>query len=403
MALLADLFDDPLKGYLGLEGHVNSGSPSGYSELNVPLGSWDPVRGEGLPVHVVHWDGEVTEFGTWPLSGVTALDRQTLLAHPLMVASRGLDVVASLNGAPTASSRTVVLTDSCPTVHAKLHYPGVLGRVRREIPLQKAIAGYEVSSEVANLVGKAHGSSWGVLREIGGRSAHDEALGSSWSVVLREGSPHPEVGGPYILIPGFSLTAVDPRRVGDPLLLAQLFQHSEQDDPTQWLLSSILAPLIEFYMALVGGLGLMPEINAQNWLLQVFLDGSLRVVLRDMGRVEKLLHLRRREQLNESFLSSPYKEVDANFDPALAAVRHSFSFDFKLSQYVLMPLISTAVVSLGVQEREIVGLVRELVGHLLSKYDLIDFFPPCRVSYGHPKMMLTESRPYIDLGPAFFR
>jgi len=403
MALLQDLHADPEGGYLGLEGHVNRGSPSGFTARNQARPEWRPGAAGGVPVHLVRCEGSVQSFGTWPLRWEQAQDPSMLLAHPFAVEAMNLRSVTTTPGVATASTRTVVLTGLQPSFHVKLHYPGVLGRVRRDLPLQKALAGFELSSELSEFLGVVANDRWAMLREIGGRARVDGDSGDSWAVVLREGRPYPDTPHRSLLVPAFSLCACDGRSPDDEILLTQMFRAAKHTDPTTWLLSEILVPLTEMYFALVGRLGIMPEINAQNLLFATSSEGEIRIVLRDLGRVEKLLHIRRRQGRGVRFLSSPYKEVDADRDSGFAAIRHSFSFDFKLCGYVLRPVIEAAVKSFGLDRSALVGEVRECVKQQISELGLAEFFPPSTETYGHPKVMLTESRPYTDEGPAEFR
>ncbi len=297
----------------------------------------------------------------------------------------------------TASGRTVITGEPWAPYYLKLHYPGVLGRVFRHLPLRKAIAGVEVSHLVSEAILAGRLPELGLLPET-------EAIGlpgpsgswddGSWAHIRRDGRPRVfRARPPGVLLPSFSLVASE-RGSADPTLIVQLLA-ANSTDPVSWVRDQLVLPLVRSYLALTFDAGLMPEINAQNLLYDFGPDGTATPVLRDMGRVEKLLHIA--PQLG-GLLSAPYKTLDGNRERRDALTRHSFSFDFKLMTYVVEPILS----ALDAQSRSSSNPSREVLDAISRLIDdqrgAREWLPRGRTVQAHPHMLLTEDRPYVDAG-----
>lgn len=391
-----------------LENYVNDGSPSGYSSVNAPPGEFvtSVDRPLSLPVIRPH-DCEIIEQGR--LSPDIPLD--ALVAHPLTAgllrnADRDFDVLGELPAWSTAGGRTFLRADDMDGQGGflKLHYPGVLGRVRRELPLEKAMAGFEVSAELERELAAGTVGGFALLREVGYRSALAGDGRSSWSFLERESRGFPAGRTEAVLVPAFALFSLDRSAPQDPPLLWQLHDSfARGSSAREWLLGTIIEPLIDTYLSATFGLGLMPEVNAQNLLFEVSADGVGRPVLRDMGRVEKLLHVRRERGLSGTFRSSPYKTLDLTLEQDGTQVRHSFSYDFKLGGYVLEPLLACLAGRASAELAAWRRAVAEVAAAKLKRYPIAEACFPVDHTYGHPRQMLTETRPYVELGKPVFR
>ncbi len=407
---------DPLAAWLHLERYVNKGSPSGFSEVNRPPGAYDP-RGlaDSFQIPCVWLGNEsVKGIGDWPPE--LPRDQQRSLAfllHPAMTATEAVqrqlagDRDGSVAGialrvAPTASGRTVWVHDLSAPLHLKLHYPGVLGRVDRALPAIKAVAGWEISRDIVEAIDRGEAPNCLALLPETCARWWSPSLdpGTSIGLIARAASPYPQaVSGTY-LIPVFALISRDSRAMDDAPLLAQLLDRAT--NPESLLIERILQPLVRAYCYLAFERGLLPELNAQNVLLEVSSDHiPLRLVLRDMSRVEKALHIRRGRGLSVSFLSAPYKCIDTTADPGLAMIRHSFSFDFKLGLYCLAELVDTAAAH-GLDGARLDASVREYVERIAGP-SLREYLPSGRRWYAHEKILLTEQRPYVARDNARFR
>ena len=165
--------------------------------------------------------------------------------------------------------------------------------------------------------------------------------------------------------------------------------------------SDVLIALIRMYFTMTFDLGLMPEINAQNLLVERT-ESRSRPVVRDLGRAERLLHVRRQNGGRAPVVSPTYKVIDGDSDLEFAQVRHSFSFDFKLTYYVVVPFLE-AVMEILPDANFTLETVRAYVRDEIARRGVAKWYPDFGASYGHEKVMLTETRPYVNLGRSLLR
>ncbi len=378
--------------YLRFEQRVNPGSPSGFSTKYRPPPEYDPLLVKSFLLPLVRMPASnLVQAGAIPESVPLRDDIVALYPTDRLGRQRGVPA-GEVTCYPTASGRTVVIVGvggDEKLWHVKLSYPGVLGRVYRELPWLKAAAGIENSRELQE---RGAGAFLAFLPEVGCRGAWIES--ETTCFVLRDHVPWPRRSGGE-LVPWFSLLAGD---AGAASAFEAVFGQASFE--RAW---ELLESVLRGYFGWVFEFGLMPEINAQNLLVEAGSDGGLRPVARDLGRAERLLHVRRRAALPDPQLSPAYKVIDADADISTAQKRHSFSFDFKLSKYVIAPFIKAlephveATTRLGDRARE---LTRDLIA---ADPDAARWFPAPRQSYGHERMLLTAERPYVDLGPALYR
>lgn len=402
--LLNKYIVDPEGAWIYLEKFVNDGSPSGFTNQHCPPKEFSPSGSKEVLVPIFQVPSEkFVHVGLWPDSfGDRNWQKNELPLHPL--------TVKQLQGNPefsdfinnsgdegvfaqvTAGGRTLsILPDQ--KWHFKLHYPGILGRVNRYLPLRKAIAGIENSLALSkHLPNSEMKRTMGFLPEVGLRSMITGDNLTSISTILRSATPKPFLEDEVGLIPVFSLFAKDPNATTDDLLLVQLLKHAE--DPKRELIK-IIEATIQAYNYMTFDLGLVPELNAQNILFSV--DRNLkfkRAIIRDFGRIEKALHIRKRKNLFLDFISGDYKVYDFDSDPDFAIKRHSFSLDFKLCQYVLEPILDCGTTFLNMNIGALDQIVRDKINKI-CKFDIHkDLFPPPGKYYAHEKILLTGSRPY---------
>jgi siderophore synthetase component len=327
-----------------------------------------------------------------------------ILVHPDMtshnvLARDGVSVTLedSFRVVPTASSRTVQVLSATASDYIKLHYDGILGRVYRALPFQKAIAGIEITRDLEVAFSKGDLSqAIAFFPETGTRymqvpgAPEGSGIGMIWRRNRLAGSRAAMCKHVW---PLFSLFSTDRLAPLDDPLLVQLIALSGQD-PEQYLLENLLFPLVDFYFDLAVGRGLQIECNAQN--VMVGLDDAFHIVViavRDLMRCEKDLPIRRRLGLSTDFDSAPYKCIDDGDD--LYAIRHSFSFDFKFSHYLAKPLVGAVVEHFGCDSERLVHSLREYV---LSHVDRLPmgYFPSKRSWFKHDRILLTGERPYVE-------
>ena len=195
--------------YIYLEQRVNGGSPSGFSAKHRPNAAFDPALAHSFEMPLVRVPARwLIGFGEMPQS--LSLKPDEIAAHPqdAWLCRRGT-ATRSIACFPTASGRTVVVGDSDVVGvpwHLKLSYPGVLGRVRREMPWLKAAAGVETSAQLEN-------GSWcdhaGFMREVACRGI--VVPEGSRCFVVRDHRPFPPRERAHGLVPWF---LADRRRPG---------------------------------------------------------------------------------------------------------------------------------------------------------------------------------------------
>jgi siderophore synthetase component len=401
--LLTDVIQQPRRALQHLERYVNEGSPSGFTEMNIssdvtsPFGSTPAF---GLYAVTLPRD-KILNYRDVPraLPSVREFNANTLLIHPDMISHPDLaayDVVLleSLKVAPTSSARTVQIISGRLPDYIKLHYDRILGRVNRRLPYKKAIAGPEVSSIVEQaLLDGTLPKEMAILPETGARAAKLAPISDdsqTWGMVWRS---HSLVGQRAstvkCLLPLFSLWSGDRHQPGDPSLIYQLIRHWKLQAEAI-IIHHLLVPIVDAYFALVARLGLQLETNAQNVL--VGLDESLAasvVVLRDLMGAEKDLTIRQALGLDTEFVSSPYKCISRDMQGKNYYIRHSIAFDFKLSLYVLEPIISVCARILDIPSERLVAVVRSRTAHWLKELPT-NYFPADGMWYSYPRRLLVD-------------
>jgi hypothetical protein len=418
--LISEILKNPVAALLHMERYVNKGSPSGFTRLYTTSPQFSPfgdTRSFEVPLFQFSRES-VLIFGDSSVDAAAPLmdgDNSVFLPiHPEMQDKLfgELDigefdprlVSKSYTVIPTASGRTVYC-DSQPPFYLKLHYDGILGRVDRKLTAIKSIAGVEISEElVLRCRDKFLSANVAFLPEVLAlvRLCNSNRGVEEVGCVLRKTTPFPTLRGSY-LVPCFSLSSKDVLNPDHPPLLIQIL--GNYDRPWEQLRDKIIAPLLYAYCVLVFELGLIPELNAQNVL--VALDGQCRiagVVLRDLQGFEKDLSIRKSLNLPCAFHSAPYKCLDRDVDERQYFIRHSFSFDFKLGEYVLDELVRALGenLSIGVPLVDMREEIKHLFRESADGRD-VDHFHPKDSWFAHNKILLTNERPYIELKDPKFR
>ncbi|MFB7785215.1 IucA/IucC family C-terminal-domain containing protein [Streptomyces vinaceus] len=404
---LDQLLSDPLGAMLHLERWCNDGSPSGLSfGAHQVAVKHRPREGEpdfSVPTYAVPWErAELSLAAPSPEVAAAVLgDRGPLLAvHPDNPVAPPWPAGPALRVVPTASARTVVALEPEPVLHVKLHYPGLLGRVPRELDAHRVRASVRMSSaleEIRELLPQ----SCAYLAETVGVVARVD--GSDLGVVYRETLPRHCAGGPRgaALVPFFALFSTDLHAPDDPPLLVQLLDHGAPERGLRALLDLVL----ESYAALVFGQGLVPEDHAQNLLLQLDGDGRpVRIVRRDLLDWYADLEIRRRRGLPTDFV----RALDVSHDAERAHGGRSYAFDFRLGDYILDPVLECAARYLGVDRDATTEWIRQRVHALAAHHDidLKHYFQPYDQTYRYERSLRIwqNSRPLFHLaGPPTYR
>jgi len=385
-----------------LERWVNDGSPSGYGVEN-------------------QMSCNTTPFGNEPFFNPFAVEDSTLLQQQLIVSKvrtcseppfgflihpdmrekwdrYGLDLRLRRDVAlvPTSSGRTARVSGCSGLNYVKFDYDATLGRVNRAINKEKGIASVEMSDELICLLRSMPFSNVVVFPEYSVVLSRPKGCHRAYSGLLyRDGAfvGHPKSRASKTckqLIPLFSFWSLDRKTGRNDIVSDWIF--GGDTDKMALALEFSAKELLDFYFTALLHAGLQIEYNAQNILVGV--DDKSHpacICLRDFSSTEKDLTIRSRLQLPTDFDSLPYKKLEAGTDEY--KIRHSFAFDFKLSHYVIAPIVELLNrLSAGRGDELISSLKIRTSDWLRGEGEKL--FPEGGIWYRHPKIDLTFNRPY---------
>ncbi|MCB9205434.1 MAG: hypothetical protein H6603_10695 [Flavobacteriales bacterium] len=400
-----------------IERYLNDGSPSGFTTIYTtspetsPFGStswFNPFICLAPPENfktfgtIPSWPGE--SFGTnddWILVHPDMADNVFFRQNELKIfIDKGLKV------SPTASGRTVQIVNKTPQDYVKLHYEGILGRVRRELPYNKAIGGPETSIIISEAIDRRIlPNELSLFKEPGARILENKVDGrvSQWGMVWREGTPYglSSSEATYI-IPIFSLFSFDRLATYEFPILKQIIDHSDCG-PDVYVFDKLITPILKCYFELILKLGLQAEWNAQNLLIAFNNDFSeTKLVMRDLESVDKDITLMEQLNIKHQFDSYPYKcllQEQYNY-----TIKHSFMYDFKLGDYILEPLATFLYKYYKVNFNNTQNRIREIAQKYIDQLPT-DFFPK-KKWYSFEKVLVDQSvieRPYLAHNNPKFR
>jgi hypothetical protein len=386
-----------------LERYVNDGSPSGFSRPGQMGIETDPfgISPWYHPCVLLPTSGKLEVFGNVP--ELPGFANDTFLVHPDVshhpdLAGLRVAKLKSMRLVPTSSGRTGRIIDPTCDYYLKFHYPFVIGRIIRALPRMKTIAGPEMSQLLQKAISTGSLTPWlHILAETGALVLHLEGNRThpTWGLIFRQARPFgPRAAEIQSIIPLFSLWSIDRLRSFDATIIDQLFElHGRK--VLDIILQRVLFPLLDAYFGLVTRAGLQIELNAQNTLLgfdENFFP--VAVIFRDLNGIEKDLPLHDLLGLNTKYQSSPYKELSKEVNPDEYVIRHSFAFDSKLTNYVLLPIASAVAKAVGERDGFLLEEMRTHVRGWLSRLPG-DYFPNGDIWYAHEDIDLSQSRPYV--------
>jgi hypothetical protein len=400
------LIDRPIESYVYLERYVNDGSPSGYSFAHSVSRPYHPLYGHptfDLPIFLIPRnrvikEGRYEDLPCW--GGTTDGSRLPIPVHPDLLGDVSLPVEFSgapdlmIPVTPTASARTVLTNWRTATqpLFIKLHYPRKIGRFNRGIPLFKWLASIE-SARLTREYLHRFGSGFGVFDEFAGAYIESDRVDNGVGTIFRS---LPNVLPDSTLIPAFALFSYDRQRPRDPTLLAQII--SEFNYGIEDVIEQFVSPLVYSYVHLCTSGGLIPECNAQNLVFQVTTRGNVkRIFLRDMEDMWKDLTVMAALGLGSQYVE--YHTIQEGVDRDYYR-RRSFMFDFKLSEYVLLPMAISAASALNLSEKRMSDRIKEIVQHAWEPHP--DYFQPRDRWFCYPKELHVSRDHYEErLGPLF--
>ena len=406
--LISQIQKAPSTSYDYMERLVNDGSPSGFTQVHNTSKGTNPLYCEEFTVKKLYLakKGQIITRGKCGINDIVSLDEQFIYIHPDLLnlyknptysnILSFCNIEDGLTVIPTSSSRTVRVKGT--NRFLKLHYPGVIGRLQRdlgELHLSFAVEITKVLNEA-----KQNGNMpyfFDFMPEYYGRVGKTNNFEIGF--LCRE---MPLYNDSKCYIPAFSLFSSDHQNPNDDMLLVQLLQN-HSDSPLSFLLNDICFPLIDSFFYCVFDLGLIPEMHSQN---VVFLFNNewrtKKVLLRDFESMDVDFSIREGLGLKDIEPCPNNKKLRVEKEYYLK--RHSFMFDHKLCEYLIDPLVKCAA-STGIKEDNIIKFIKR---YCIDKYgkQFRGFFPKDNRWYKYPNEEIDRStslRPYISMGLAKYR
>ena len=410
---LSKIIENPKSSLVYMERYVNNGSPSGFTEKYNTSDLTNPfspsksfkllyIQSNGPKVQIYN-HGDFSSLDNEPI-----LDKvkNAFFIHPDMHNHPDLynykTYQSEFDVIPTSSSRTVHFISSSSSFYLKLHYDGIIGRINRSLPFKKAISGIEISNILRTNIDKNKLPNYfSFYPETAVRVLNINER-NTWSFVLREDTPYKLCKSTSCIIPFFSLFSKD-RFTADTTLIHQFFKNHGKN-LTEILVELIIKRIIEIYFKLIINEGFQFELNAQNVLIgfdKNFIPNS--IIIRDLMGIEKDITIRKSLGLTNDFLSSPYKFIHRDLNDNLYQIRHSFSYDFKVSKYIIEPLLFELehVGGLGINVPSVIASIKQHGKKYINKLDK-DYFPE-NEWYFHENVLLTRERIYKSKNNPMFR
>lgn len=397
---LSTIKENPIKALDYMERLVNNGSPSGFSEKNTVSDETNPFLSDEFSLLYLENAEQVISYGEVPREYIK---QKSILVHPdwrICPTANTLTIIDSkIAAVPTSSGRTVKIKDRFH--YLKLSYPGVIGRLLRELDERHIKSSIQINKIFFELLRSPNmPKSFAFLPERGGQLfvKGDFKTGCVYRDFVPQGS---NVAKIKYIIPAFSLFGVDRYQPTDELLLHQILKRKY--DSSDFLLSQIFLPLIDIYFTCVFEEGLSPELHAQN-ILFGFDDNDdiVAIVLRDLESVDKDVTIR--AELNKSsFTVLDYKAIHAkqfNYK-----IKHSFMYDHKLGEYLINEIIDCACDKKFICKDNIVSRIQVYVRNKYGE-KLENFFPEDGRWYKFKNVEIDRSsvaRPYVAFANPILR
>jgi len=408
--ILSEIISEPYNSRVYLERYVNDGSPSGFTtrhttNINTSPFELNPYFNPFIcyaPTQCFKDYGHIPQINNsdnWIIIHPDMIQNSFFLNKEFSLKSFDSKVV------PTASGRTLQFINDFNNDYVKLHYVGILGRIRRELPYFKAIAGVELSQLLSTAIEqKLLDNKIAILPEIGARVLiNREMQNYEWGMVWRQNMPFGLDTENYIyLFPSFSLFSQDRLNNNHFPILKQIIDNYNFV-PEEYVLEVIIFPLIRCYFNLIQTLGLQPELNSQNLLIAFNKDFSdCLFVLRDLESIDKDLTMM--ESIGLSFISNSYPYKCIEKEQYNYTIKHSFMYDFKLGESILEPIVNLLCQYYNSDRQQIQTKIRNYANSFIKKLPF-NFFPQNKW-YSFAKVLIDQTkkeRPYIENSNLKFR
>lgn len=398
--LLSDIERNPSSSFDYLERLVNNGSKSGFTDIHNTSKGTNPFYSDGYRILKLITD-KVEAIGELDTHAYQLDIEGGIYIHPDWMLIPNNDIITDLSCVikseqvvPTSSSRTVRVANQ--DVFIKLHYPGLIGRLKRNLGFEQLISGIELTS-IFNNSRNNQPEFFDYMPEPYGRIMRSG--NNQVGYILRTIPPHLKK---YYLIPGFSMFSADRQHPEHPTILEQVLE--KRDNPLEYFIYEICLKLTDVFFWCTLEEGLIPEMHSQNIVFAFDTKWRLKkIVLRDFESIDKDITIRTRNDKDTNFQEYPYKCIAQEDDCYLK--RHSFMYDHKLGEYLIDPLVEAFCKFTKFDMCEVQAIIREKVQ---SKYSgrLAGFFPPDGCWYKYPDIEIdrsTNKRPFISMGVALYR
>ena len=384
------ILKNPERSLLYMERIVNDGSPSGFSFVNTTSKQTCPQYTNRFYLRKIVDNKE--RFITIGDSDLLRCYQQYdwIYIHPdwsLYDSNLNIQTTNKIV-CPTASSRTVKpLNDQ---YYIKMAYPGVLGRITRELGLKHIYSSIDVNEILCDLVTFDDSpSKLAFLPEIGGKCYcfNEHEIG----FVLRDSKPvGKNVKDIIAQIPAFSIFSVDKLNIHDSPIIIQLLQN--KNNYKKFLFEELVFPIIDCYFYCIFRGGIQPEMHSQNFLIGIDENYNINsIILRDLESMDKDISIMKNIRPIERLKSYPYKCIwkeQYNYK-----IKHSFMYDHKLGEYFIEPLLNC------LHKNDIIhkGQAQKIIkSYVLDKYQkvFVDFFPDNGCWYKFDSVVIDRSRGY---------
>lgn len=367
------LKDDPFESSIYAERYLNDtkGRFSEYSEVNPIYDPQGKLAHISMPFALLR-ENECVRFEASPsdelMDWIRDGGQYRFFWHP-DVDRLELRIAGSVLARPTSSTRTVV-TEGTYRVYVKTDLDKKHFRFIRRLQRSSVEHSIAVCADLKSFCE--------MNKPIGRFSFLPETIGlvvqggrhEGSGVIFRESRPYPFKEGRVTLLPYHALYADDPNMPEDKPLAIQLIDVHGRAAPLDYLVESIVGPLLETWVTLVAKRGLLPELHGQNAMAEV--DETLsvrRLVYRDLQGTYSDAATRSRLRLPQFA-----KHIAGLEEGVSREAQYSHAFDGMLGRYLLQRLISTFCKFFPFEPREVASAIREY-HHGLSGWR-VAAFPP---------------------------
>ncbi|TCL58873.1 hypothetical protein EDD76_10543 [Kineothrix alysoides] len=374
-------FTDLNDSYIFMERYMNSGSPSGFTEVNKTSEETNPFTGKSQ-FPIFYFDDSDLESYILGEELPEFWSNKHNFAHPDSVLSRILNMSnrilrnSEFEVSPTSGGRTMFVWNRYPSGYLKLTYDvSRIGRVDRQLSKKHCLASCESSQTLKRVFDKGGFPNTMSMQLEPSAKVTMLPVGNDiyeWGVIFREKTPYPYIKKKVQLIPGFSLFYEKDNEIKNPLIIQ--FIRLGGYDPLVYL-RRILTIIVDCYWNIVLNCGFHIECHGQNCLFEVDENYNIvRMVVKDMDSVDKDIPLAEFLGLNTNWESYP----QCCFDRSLYFydIRASYMYDFKLGEYLISPIINVVAKEYNLDVKQIQRYVRDYVNSIYTYRLPPNYFPP---------------------------